>query len=136
MTNRGETGRTGWRFLLAGGVNTLFGWLVYSLCMWLGAPVWLALLTSTVCGVGFNFLTMGGYVFRQLDARRLPRFVAAYVVVYAVNVVCVQALADLHWSPIWVQLGLAPLMAGLSFLLMSRWVFAGALPDAAVAHEP
>lgn len=133
MTNRMDLAKRVARFVIAAGVNTLFGWLVYSLLYWVGLDVWLALLIATVCGVAFNFMTLGGYVFRQLDARRLPRFVVVYLVVYLVNVACVHGLARPQWSPIWVQFVLAPWMGALSYLLMSRLVFAGVKTNDEVA---
>ncbi len=121
----GQQRGAGWRFLLAGGVNTLFGWLIYSASVLLGAPVWMALIISTVIGIAFNFLTIGGYAFKALAVQRLPKFVSAYGLVYAVNLASIGAMK--HWvhDPIWVQLLLTPPMALLSFLLMSRWVFVG-----------
>src|ERR1700758_4902300 len=61
------------RFLVAGGVNTLFGFGVNIAVMLAGCPVWLSMLVGTVAGVAFNFFTHGGYAFRDLSARRLPR---------------------------------------------------------------
>lgn len=117
----------GWRFLVAGAVNTLFGWLIYSASVLLGAPVWMALIVSTVVGIGFNFLTIGGYAFRALSTRRLPKFVSAYALVYVANLSAIEALEGWIFDPIWVQLLLTPPMALLSFMLMSRWVFANGI---------
>jgi putative flippase GtrA len=116
--------RKGWRFLLAGGVNSLFGWAMYSLGIVLGAPIWLALIIGAAAGVAFNFLTIGGYVFKDLSAGRLPRFIMAYVVVYGVNLAALTLLKPLLVNPVWAQLVLTPLVAALSFVLMSQWVFA------------
>jgi putative flippase GtrA len=114
----------GWRFLLAGGVNSLFGWAMYSLGIVLGAPIWLALIIGAAAGVAFNFLTIGGYVFKDLSAGKLPRFILAYVVVYGVNLTALTLLKPLLVNPVWAQLVLTPLVAALSFVLMSQWVFA------------
>lgn len=118
-----RTRGAGWRFLLAGAANTLFGWLIYSASVVLGAPVWVALIISTVVGIAFNFLTIGGYAFRALSLQRLPKFVSAYALVYVVNLACISMLKSWVNEPIWIQLLLTPPMALLSFFLMSRWVF-------------
>jgi putative flippase GtrA len=114
------------RFLLAGGLNTLFGWVIYALSVHFGAPPWLALIISTLTGIAFNFFSLGGYAFRDLAMQRLPRYLTAYGLLYAGNVACLSMLQ--HWvpNPIWAQLILTPVMAGCSFLMMSRWVFIGA----------
>ena len=49
------------RFVLAGGINTLFGFLVYTLTIVSGAVAWIAILVGMLAGTAFNFLTTGGY---------------------------------------------------------------------------
>lgn len=111
------------RYLVAGGVNTLFGWLIYSSAILLGAQPWLALIIGTVTGIGFNFITLGGYVFRDLTLKRLPRFVLSYGLIYTVNLIGLSALRQWIGSPIWAQLILTPIMAIFSYILLSRLVF-------------
>jgi putative flippase GtrA len=111
------------RFLIAGFVNTLFGFLVYSGLVLAEVPVWLALAGSTVAGTLFNFITTGGYVFRDLSLARLPRFLACYVVVFATNLELIGAMTRLLGGKILAQAILALPMAGLAFLLMSWLVF-------------
>lgn len=111
------------RFLLAGGVNTLFGLGVYVGCIWLGLPPWLAMLIGTVAGVAFNFLTFGAYAFRDLSVRRVPRFVLSYAATYAFNLLAFHALN--HWvsGVVWCQVILTPIVAAFSYLSMSNFVF-------------
>jgi putative flippase GtrA len=113
------------RFLLAGGLNTLFGFGVYAGCVRAGAPVWLAMLVGTVAGVAFNFLTLGGYAFRDLSARRLPRFVLGYALVYAANLAAFQAVHRRVADPVACQVLLVVPVALFSYLVMSRFVFRG-----------
>jgi putative flippase GtrA len=112
------------RFVVAGLVNTMFGWVVYSACVLWGAQPWIALITSTVVGIAFNFVSLGGYAFRDFSLERLPRFVISYIAIYLINLVCLRGVY--HWitSPIFAQLILTPPMALLSYLLLSRLVFA------------
>lgn len=111
------------RFLVAGGVNTLFGFVVYSAAITIGAAAWLALLTGTVAGIVFNFFTTGGYVFRALSPARLSRFIICYLFVYGFNLGLLELLS------IWVnnktlsQFILTFPMAILSYFLMARFVF-------------
>jgi putative flippase GtrA len=112
------------RFVVAGGLNTLFGFVVYAAIILLGAPTWAALLVGMLAGTVFNFFTIGGYAFRQLSMRRFPLFVACYLCVYAVNLALIGWLAPRAGGPLAGQaLALVP-MALLSYVLMSRVAFA------------
>lgn len=111
------------RFLIAGGVNTLFGLLVYSIAVTAGLFVWQALLAGILAGVGFNFVTTGGYVFRDLTPTRFLRFAIVYLLVYLVNLALVMFLSRWIDSAIWIQVILTIPMALGSYFLMSRFVF-------------
>ncbi|MBB5192357.1 putative flippase GtrA [Silvimonas terrae] len=110
------------KFLFVGGLNTLFGLLVYIGAFKLGAAVWLAILIGNLSGIVFNFFTTGGLVFRSLDARRLPRFVLAYLMVYGINLLSMHWLVP-HWGALPAQVILTPPLVVLSYVLMSRFVF-------------
>jgi putative flippase GtrA len=111
------------RFLVAGGVNTLFGYVMFGACLLLGAPVWLALLIGMVAGTVFNFVTTGGYAFRQLALRRYPRFVACYLLVYAANLASIAALSTWIADKLLAQAVLLVPLALFSYVLMARLVF-------------
>lgn len=117
------------RFVLAGLLNTAVGYLVFSLALWVGCAEWQAILVALIAGVGFNFLSMGGYAFRDLTLRRLPAFVTAYLLIYAINVTSFHALNALLRAPWATQAALTPLLALASYLLLSRWVFRAAHRD-------
>lgn len=111
------------RFLVAGAVNTLFGFVVYSLTILAGAAVWLALLAGILAGVAFNFVTTGGYVFRDLSPRRFPRFLLAYLLIYLVNLGLITLLSPWISNVILAQAIVTLPMALASYLLMARFVF-------------
>ena len=111
------------RFLVAGGVNTLFGFGINIGAMLAGAPVWLAMLSGTLAGIAFNFFTHGGYAFRDLSARRLPRYLLGYAVVYAIALAGFHALNLFVPGPVTCQVLLVAPMTLLSYLIMSRFVF-------------
>jgi putative flippase GtrA len=114
----------GVRFLVMGGLNTLFGFLSYSLAIWLWGEIWLALLISNVTGVVCNFLTMGGLVFRDLGLARLPRFVLVYLAIYLINWGCIELLMGfIATSKILAQAGLVVPMALMSYVFLSNYVF-------------
>lgn len=111
------------RFLLVGGANTLFGLAVYALSVLAQAPVWLALLIGVIAGATFNFVTTGGYVFRDLSLGRVPLFALSYLLIYGIN------LSLLNWILSWLngailaQAILVLPMSILSYTLMGRFVF-------------
>lgn len=113
------------RFLVVGGLNTLFGYSVFALLIFLGVHYSLAVLVSTVAGVLFNFKTTGAIVFNHSDNRLIFKFVLGYGVVYLLNVLFLKllSLAGLN-----MYVGGAVLllpMAVVSYLINSRLVFRG-----------
>jgi len=114
------------RFLLAGVVNTLWGFATYSLCIIAGATVWVSLLAGILSGMAFNFLTTGGYVFRDLTLKRLPKFIAFYLLVFTVNLQSINFLSTWVSNSIQAQAIITPPLAVFSYLLLGRFVFAPA----------
>ena len=111
------------RFLLAGGLNSLFGFTVFGLLVWAGLPSWACLLIANLAGIVFNFISLGGYVFRSLHHGRLPRFVGVYCSVYLLNLCFLSVAEAMEVNRLFAQLLVTPPMAGLSYVLMSRLVF-------------
>ena len=111
------------RFVAAGLLNTAFGFAVYSVTILAGAPVWLALLVANATGVGFNFITTGGYVFRNLVLARFPRFALAYVALYLLNWALIDWLRGWVDGAIVAQALLTLPLALLSYVVMARLVF-------------
>jgi putative flippase GtrA len=112
------------RFLIAGGLNTLFGFAVYSTAILIGAPVWAGLLIANLTGIVFNFVTTGGYAFRSRVLSRFPRFACAYLIIFLVNWALIRGLAVWFADAILAQAILTVPMALLSYVIMARWVFA------------
>ena len=111
------------RFLLAGGLNTLFGFAIFGALVWTGWPTWACLLAGNLAGTAFNFLTLGGYVFRDLHHRRLPRFLAVYGMVYLLNLGLLAMAQRMAFDRLLAQFCLLIPMAAISYVLMSRMVF-------------
>jgi len=111
------------RFLLVGVLNTLFGYLLFALLLFVGIHYAIALLLSTVAGVFFNFRTIGRLVFGSRDDSRIVRFFGAYAVTYVLGAgglrIAKAAGIDLYLAGATLTLGLA----FVSFLLNRRYVF-------------
>lgn len=111
------------RFLLVGGINTLFGYGLFAFFIYLHLHYSVASLLSTVIGVLFNFKTTGKLVFKSSDNRLIVRFFAVYGMVYAVNVLF---LKGFKWFGLNLYIAGAILilpLAILSYILNRRFVF-------------
>jgi putative flippase GtrA len=111
------------RFLAVGVLNTAFGYCVFVGGVLLGLPAPAALGAAYVLGVLFNFLSTGKLVFDRLDARALPRFIGAYLLVYAVNLGALAVLVRAGLHEFTAQAIALPFMAALSFVIFRSFVF-------------
>lgn len=111
------------RFVLVGGVNTLFGYTAYAALVFVGLHFALAAFLGTVAGVLFNFMTTGTLVFDGLSRARLVRFVAVYALTYVLNVALLAVLTAAGIDAYRAGLICIVPMAGVSYLLMRGIVF-------------
>jgi len=112
------------RFGIAGMVNTAFGFGVYSVLVLAGVPVFLSLLVATLAGTFFNFFTFGAFAFRQLQARRLPRFLMAYGLIYLFNLALLEVVRGTSGlGPIPAQLACLVVVPPSAYLLLKAKVF-------------
>jgi len=113
-------------FFLVGGVNTLFGYSLYALLIFLHLHYALASLLGTVGGVLFNFKTTGVIVFKNHDNRLIFRFIAIYAITYLLNVIGLKVFAIYNAN---MYLGGAIFVlpiALLGYVLQKKFVFGGA----------
>ena len=74
------------KFILIGALNTIFGYSLYALFIYIGINYFFAIFFSTILGVLFNFRTIGKFVFENDDYRLITKFVLAYSVTFIINV--------------------------------------------------
>jgi putative flippase GtrA len=111
------------RFILVGGLNTVFGYLVFAGLTRLGWRDVAAVPAATAAAVAFNFMTYGKLVFESMERRNLPRFVLGYAALYACNVAGLRALARMGVGAYVAQAALVVPLAVLSYVINGRWVF-------------
>lgn len=109
-------------FLIAGGINTLFGYSVYSAQILMGIAPHVAVTVSAIAGVLFNFLTTSA-VFRSRNLRRLPRFLAVYGFMLSLNILLLEIAMRAGLGPLLAQALVLPIFT-FTFLAMRRFVFA------------
>jgi putative flippase GtrA len=109
------------RFLFVGGVNTIFGYGVYALLLWIGLHYTLATLLGTIISVLFNFKTYGTIVFKNKNNTLILRFVLMYAFIYFLNNVWLFIAKN--------YLDITPYIAGLI------WLIPGALLSFFISHK-
>lgn len=111
------------RFLVVGGANTAFGYGVFALLILIGTHYAFAALISTICGVLFNFQTIGRFVFENHDSALLLRFVGVYAIGYVIGVLLLRLSKALGVDVLLAAALLAFPMALLSYSLNRLLVF-------------
>jgi putative flippase GtrA len=111
------------RFLAVGVLNTIFGYSCYALFLYLELAYPIALFFSTIVSVLFNFKTTGKFVFQSSNNRLIVRFMSTYLIVYAVNVLCIKSLAYFDLNPYYAGAIVLLPMALFSYFLNKKLVF-------------
>ncbi len=122
------------RFLVVGGINTGFGYLIYSIFILLKIHYSLASLFGTIIGVIFNFFTTGNFVFRNKNPKLIIRFCLVYGVTYLINLVFLRIFNGLHMNMV-VAGGILLLpMALVSYFLNKVLVFSINVKDTTIGE--
>ena len=74
------------RFLVSGVINTAFGYSVFAFFIFIGCGDFTAPLFAEICGVIFNFNTIGGMVFGDRSKKLFWRFCLVYLTIYVFQV--------------------------------------------------
>jgi putative flippase GtrA len=74
------------KFLLVGGVNTVFGYTLFSTFIYMGIHYSLSVFFSTILGVIFNYFTFSRVVFIDKGVSIFIKFIFSYSVLYLINV--------------------------------------------------
>jgi putative flippase GtrA len=110
-------------FLMVGVLNTLFGYSLFALLIYVGLHYTIATFIGTVLGVLFNFKTTGKLVFDSHDNRLLWKFFGVYGVMYFFNIIGLYFL-DILIKNIYISGAVLILpMALVGFVLNRRFVF-------------
>ncbi len=115
------------RFILTGGVNTVFGYLVYAFgIVILNLSYFWAVVLSYVIGVSFSYVMFRAFVFTAgaRGWRSYARFVPTYVFLLALNIIALHVLVDLAgWNKLVAQAVIVPCCAAMSFIINRVFVF-------------
>ena len=111
------------KFVVVGILNTLFGYSLFALFIYLKFHYSLAVLLSTVLGILFNFKTIGRLVFQSRNNRLIFRFAGVYCITYLLNVAALRVLDGLRVNMYVAGLLLLIPIAVVSFIMQSKYVF-------------
>ena len=112
-----------YKYLLIGGVNTVFGYSVFAFLLFFGIHYSLAVLVATILGILFNFKTYGRFVFNNHSWNLLGRFVFVYTSIYLVNITLLLVF-DLFVSNLYISGAMTtPVIAYLGYVLNKRYVW-------------
>lgn len=113
------------KFLSVGVLNTVFGYAVYAILIFVSVSYLTALFVATIAGVIFNYFSFGRMVFYGRSGWFVfGKFVIAYGVVYVVNAALLSVLTkEFLFSPYVGQIICIPLSVLLSWLAMNYWVY-------------
>ena len=113
----------GARFVMAGVLNTAFGYTLYLIGLEAGLAPEIALGLSVLVGAIFNYMTTARYVFRHASINLLPRFLLTYGIIYLANVLALRGMLSFGVSAWLAQAILLPAAAGSSYLAFKHLVF-------------
>lgn len=104
-------------------MNTAFGYIVYAAMLYIGFEYYSALIIATICGIIFNFHSIGKLVFMNFKYSFLLKFMFVYAFVFFINLLLIKVFiicgANVYLSG---ALALLP-SAATSFLLNKYFVF-------------
>ena len=111
------------RFLVIGSINTLFSYSLF--CFFIAIKIHhvLAISLAFVCGVTFNFQTIGRFVFKSHNNRLIVKFILVYLLLYVINLGTIELVN--HFIANWYLSGgiTTIFCAAISFILNKCWVF-------------
>ena len=112
------------KFLFVGLINTIFGYSVFALCIFLKLHYALAVLIATVLGVLFNFKTTGIIVFKNNNNNLIFKFIAVYIVAYILSVLFLKLCLILGFNNMYINSAVIILPNSfITYILMKKFVF-------------
>lgn len=111
------------RFLTVGGINTVFYYAVFAICILFHIHYMLAAALAIVSGTLFNFKTHGVIVFKNKNNRLIFRYFGAGLITYLLNIGFLKIFALYNVNSLISQAIITLPMAIISFFLVRKFVF-------------
>lgn len=111
------------KFLLVGLLNTIFGYSIFALAIFIGFHYSISLLFSTILGIIFNFHSIGYLVFKNTNKGLFIKFLFIYLIVYIFNLISIKLLFSIGFNYYVSAAFMVIPAAYLSFILLRTYVF-------------
>ena len=111
------------RFLVVGGINTVFGYSMLAFFLFLNLHYSLACFLAVLIGMFFNFHTYGSLVFFNRRYSLLLRFIGCYGLIYLFYVVGMWLLTGMDVNRYLAAAVITMFAAVLTYFLNDRLVF-------------
>lgn len=111
------------RFTCVGTLNTLFGYSVFSLFVYLGFYHSSAVIISTMISILFNYKTIGNFVFKDCNNKPILKFLLVSALIAVLNILLLDVEVKLKIN-VYIAGAILLLPLGLlSFILNNKLVF-------------
>jgi len=111
------------RFFFVAGLNTIFGYGIFALFLYIGLHYTLAGFISTILGILFNFKMYGLLVFKNKNNNLIFRFLLVYLITYCVAISFIWALEQININHYYALGIIAIPNALLAYVLNKKLVF-------------
>jgi putative flippase GtrA len=112
------------RFLATGALNTLVGFVLYSVSYFIIGHEGIALTINYVLGGLFNYYSYSSLVFKTYETKRFLLFCMAYIITFSVNLGILHVLVkNLHLNAYVSQLAALTICPLLLYILLRKFVF-------------
>lgn len=114
------------RFLIAGGINTLFSYCCFAILMFLFQNKELAVTLNLLIAVFFNYNMSARFVFqeREMSVRQIIKFYLVYLATYPLNLLHLHVTVDIwNWNVYISQLVTLLYMPLINFTLQKLLIF-------------
>jgi|SRR5215204_257750 len=111
------------RFLVVGGIGTLFSYGIYAFLLFCGLNYALSNLAALIAGILFSFKAQGRFVFLSGDNSLIWRFALCWGLIYAANVAFLRQAIHMGMDRYVAGAVAIPPIAVLSFVVQRYVVF-------------
>ncbi len=110
------------RYYVVGVVNTVFGYGLFALLVWLSLNLFVAQILAHLSGMAFNYVMFRVHVFRG-PKPELRRYIAAYSLNYLLGLASLTVAHSFIASPYIAGLVTLLVISILNYFILKRFVF-------------
>lgn len=111
------------KFALVGILNTIFGYSIFALLLYLNLHYSIAVILSTIIGILFNFKTTGTLVFKNKNNKLIFKFISVYAFTCTIGIIILRIAEILGQNLYLSGIISTGICAIISYLLQKKWVF-------------